>query len=71
VVGVKDIKRAYSLFLDEKRSTTYLQDYQEQFMFNHNTNPQSKIVSPRVAKSPEKVISTEVAEKQGEQMQVN
>jgi len=71
VVGVKDIKRAYSLFLDEKRSTTYLQDYQEQFMFNHNTNPQSKIVSPRVAKSPEKVISPEVAEKQGEQMQVN
>jgi len=33
-VGVKDIKRIYSLFLDEKRSTTYLQEYQNQFLFN-------------------------------------
>merc|ERR1712226_442472 len=72
VVSVKDIKRVYSLFLDEKRSTTYLQDYQEQFMFNVPTNKTS-IVSPRIAKSPENVekSDTAVAAKQGEEVQVN
>jgi len=29
-----DIKKIYSLFMDEKRSTGYLQEYQDQFMFN-------------------------------------
>jgi RuvB-like protein 2 len=67
VVSVKDIKRVYSLFLDEKRSTTYLQDYQEQFMFNVPTEQKTQ---PRVAKSPENVAD-KVAVKQGEEMQVN
>ncbi|KAI8639394.1 RuvB-like 2 [Parasitella parasitica] len=36
-VDVQDIKRVYSLFLDEKRSVQYLKDYQDQYMFNeHN-----------------------------------
>ena len=33
-VDVDDIKRVYSLFLDESRSTQFLKEYQEEFMFN-------------------------------------
>ncbi|KAJ3226673.1 RuvB-like 2 [Clydaea vesicula] len=33
-VDVQDIKRVYSLFLDEKRSVQYLREFQEQYMFN-------------------------------------
>ncbi|NXE71762.1 RUVB2 protein, partial [Calcarius ornatus] len=33
-VGVEDIKRVYSLFLDESRSTQYMREYQEAFLFN-------------------------------------
>lgn len=33
-VDIQDIKRVYSLFLDEKRSVQYLKDYQDQYMFN-------------------------------------
>jgi len=33
-VEVEDVRRAYSLFLDEKRSVQYLKEYQQQFMFN-------------------------------------
>lgn len=33
-IGVEDIKRAYTLFLDETRSTQYLKDIQDEFMFN-------------------------------------
>lgn len=33
-VSVDDIKRVYSLFIDESRSTTFLQEYQEEFMFS-------------------------------------
>merc|ERR1712179_566951 len=36
-VSVDDIKRVYSLFIDESRSTTFLQEYQEEFMFNEIT----------------------------------
>ncbi|KAI7888249.1 RuvB-like 2 [Mucor mucedo] len=36
-VDVQDIKRVYSLFLDEKRSVQYLKDFQDQYMYNdHN-----------------------------------
>ena len=34
VVESEDITRAYNLFLDVKRSTQYLMEYQEQYMFN-------------------------------------
>jgi len=33
-VDVEDIGRVYSLFVDVKRSTQYLIEYQEQYMFN-------------------------------------
>ena len=36
-VDVEDIKRVYSLFLDEHRSTQFLQEYQEQFMFSEQS----------------------------------
>ena len=32
-----DIKRVYSLFLDEHRSTQFLQEYQQQFLFSETT----------------------------------
>lgn len=34
IVTKADIKKIYSLFMDEKRSTSYLQDYQDQFLYN-------------------------------------
>lgn len=34
MVDVEDISRVYGLFLDVKRSTQYLMEYQEQYMFN-------------------------------------
>lgn len=33
-VGMDDVKRVYSLFLDESRSTQFLKEYQDAFMFN-------------------------------------
>lgn len=37
-VDVQDIKRVYSLFLDEKRSVQYLKDFQDQYMFNEQND---------------------------------
>lgn len=34
IVDVEDIKKVYSLFLDESRSVEYLKSYQDQYMFN-------------------------------------
>merc|ERR1712054_364988 len=33
-VDIEDIKRCYSLFVDVKRSTQFLMEYQSEFMFN-------------------------------------
>jgi RuvB-like protein 2 len=33
-VGIEDIKRVYGLFVDVKRSTQFLMEYQKDFMFN-------------------------------------
>ena len=33
-VGVEDVAKAYSLFLDVRRSVQYLQEYNEQYMYN-------------------------------------
>jgi RuvB-like protein 2 len=33
-VDVQDIKKVYSLFVDVKRSTQFLVEYQQEFMFN-------------------------------------
>lgn len=33
-VSIEDVKRVYSLFIDENRSTQFLKEYQDDFMFN-------------------------------------
>ena len=33
-MGIEDVKRVYSLFVDVKRSTQFLMEYQRDFMFN-------------------------------------
>ncbi|KAI9346783.1 ruvB-like 2-like protein [Zopfochytrium polystomum] len=38
-VGVDDIRRVYSLFLDEKRSVQYLKEFQNQYMFSSVADP--------------------------------
>nr|CAH0108053.1 unnamed protein product [Daphnia galeata] len=42
-IAVEDIKKAYTLFLDETRSTQYLKDIQDEFMFNEEDEPKSDI----------------------------
>ncbi|XP_065835333.1 ruvB-like 2 [Oscarella lobularis] len=37
-VNVDDMKRVYSLFLDESRSTQFLKEFQDEFMFNEMTS---------------------------------
>ena len=34
MVEIQDIKKVYSLFVDVKRSTQFLMEYQKDFMFN-------------------------------------
>ena len=38
-VELRDISRAYTLFLDQKRSVQYLEEYQAQFMFHKTASP--------------------------------
>lgn len=33
-VQVEDIRRVYSLFLDETRSSQYMKEYQDSYLFN-------------------------------------
>lgn len=33
-VDIEDISKAYTLFIDIKRSVQYMMDYQEEYMFN-------------------------------------
>jgi len=33
-IAIEDVKRVYSLFLDEQRSCEFLKEYQDEFMFN-------------------------------------
>ncbi|XP_060068213.1 ruvB-like 2 [Ylistrum balloti] len=40
-VDVDDIKRVYSLFLDESRSTQFLKEYQQEFMFHEMSAAES------------------------------
>ena len=37
-ITMNDIKRVYSLFYDEKRSCQFLQEYQDEFMFNEEAD---------------------------------
>uniref|UniRef100_A0AAY5ECQ6 RuvB-like helicase n=1 Tax=Electrophorus electricus TaxID=8005 RepID=A0AAY5ECQ6_ELEEL len=39
-VQVEDIKRVYSLFLDESRSSQYMKEYQDSFLFNETQSAQ-------------------------------
>ena len=34
-VGTEDIRKCYTLFLDEKRSTDYLKEYEEHFLYGN------------------------------------
>ena len=36
-VDQSDVKRAYSMFLDVKRSSDYLKDHQSQYLFSEET----------------------------------
>ncbi|XP_026472503.1 ruvB-like 2 isoform X2 [Ctenocephalides felis] len=38
-VSMDDIKRVYSLFLDEHRSSQFLKEYQAEYMFSENDDP--------------------------------
>lgn len=42
-VGIDDVKRVYSLFLDERRSTQFLKEYQDEFMFNEIKEPSASM----------------------------
>ena len=33
-MDIEDVSRAYTLFIDIKRSVQYMLDYQEEYMFN-------------------------------------
>jgi len=33
-IKIEDVKRVYSLFVDERRSAQFLKDYQDSFMFD-------------------------------------
>lgn len=39
-MNVDDIKRVYSLFLDEARSSQFLKEYQTEFMFHEDESPE-------------------------------
>ena len=41
-VDVEDVRRVYGLFVDVKRSTQFLQDYQKEFLFYEADDPEVK-----------------------------
>lgn len=47
-VDVEDIKRVYTLFVDVKRSTQFLQEYQSEFMFNEIQPPDADMTDAQV-----------------------
>jgi len=42
-IEVEDIKRAYTLFVDKKRSIAHLHEYQEQYLFNESAHPDNDV----------------------------
>jgi len=40
-ISIEDVKRVYSLFLDETRSCEFLKEYEDDFMFNTTKDPAS------------------------------
>eukprot|EP01103_Thecamoeba_quadrilineata_P016839 TRINITY_DN5761_c0_g1_i1.p1 TRINITY_DN5761_c0_g1~~TRINITY_DN5761_c0_g1_i1.p1 ORF type:complete len:467 (-),score=102.96 TRINITY_DN5761_c0_g1_i1:23-1423(-) len=47
-VEIEDIRRVYDLFVDVKRSTQFLMEYQQQFMFHDSTQPTQQQADPMV-----------------------
>merc|ERR1711972_540 len=47
-VDVEDIKRVYSLFVDVKRSTQFLIEYQNEFMFNEVQEPDADMTDAQL-----------------------
>ena len=41
-ISIEDIKKVYSLFLDEQRSCEFLKEYQDEFLFNYADNEASE-----------------------------
>jgi len=41
-VDKEDIRKVYNLFVDVKRSTTFLKDYEQEFMFSEGCKPSEK-----------------------------
>lgn len=41
-VDKEDIRKVYNLFVDVKRSTTFLKDYEQEFMFSEGCKPSDK-----------------------------
>jgi RuvB-like protein 2 len=39
-VGIEDISRVYSIFVDVKRSTQFMMEYQDQYMYNEVPEPE-------------------------------
>jgi len=42
-ISIEDVKRVYSLFLDEQRSCEFLKEYQDEFMFNYSETPANEM----------------------------
>ncbi|KAK0141528.1 RuvB-like 2 [Merluccius polli] len=55
-VQVEDIKRVYSLFLDEARSSQYMKEYQDSFLFNETRVPPQSPVSLTQARRRQSMI---------------
>lgn len=43
-VGIEDIKKVYSLFVDEKRSMQYLRELQDEYMFHEVENDEGSVM---------------------------
>lgn len=42
-VDLVDIRRAYSMFLDVKRSSEYLKDHQKEYLFSEEAAPEKMV----------------------------
>merc|ERR1712070_104057 len=49
-VDVQDIRKVYSLFVDVKRSTQFLMEYQQEFMFSEVQNDDEDYEMPDIEK---------------------
>lgn len=57
-IGIEDIKKAYTLFLDEHRSTQFVKEIQDEFMFNdEETESSNKLYCFRIYLTGTKTIS--------------